>query len=300
MIPFSFECLTLFLATLISQLWWPYAKRTIRADNATKLFQWSLKTISFHLSLCLSVCLCARTRRIHFNKNVENFKEMGHSSAGTKLLASNMIQISFPICLAIGIFFLNVHHLSPPLKKKINWTESSAELLEDNFSFGIPRGRWEMRNTDNILNRFDLLLAGFCSVARRWRHHGVAIATDTYNSHRSAIDTRGFRKEKRKKWRQPSWLLVVPHVALHHLPPEFPSAKGPLPLLSVYVVTSLAETPPATSDANPSLNSYTSHLSWCVVLDACANGCQQMTCAEKEQQQTKTRWKEKHCYRTTL
>ncbi|KAK4020356.1 hypothetical protein OUZ56_002340 [Daphnia magna] len=28
---------------------------------------------------------------------------------------------------------------------------------------------------------------------------------------------------------------------------------------------------------------------WCVVLDACANGCQQMTCAEKEQQQTKTR-----------
>lgn len=41
--------------------------------------------------------------------------------------------------------------------------------------------------------------AGFCSVARRWRHHGVAIATDTYNSHRSAIDTRGFRKEKKKK-----------------------------------------------------------------------------------------------------
>lgn len=92
--------------------------------------------------------------------------------------------------------FIIFPHLS---LKKINWTESSAELLEDNFSFGIPRGRWEMRNTDNILNRFDLLLAGFCSVARRWRHHGVAIATDTYNSHRSAIDTRSFRKEKRKK-----------------------------------------------------------------------------------------------------
>lgn len=58
MIPFSFECLTLFLATLISQLW-PYAKRTIRADNATKLFQWSLKTISFPsliVSVCVSVC----------------------------------------------------------------------------------------------------------------------------------------------------------------------------------------------------------------------------------------------------